>query len=455
MAPRVGGESRQPPRAGPLRSEAGASEAVLERPEMTSDAQGRSLVLAGGVKLAEASYEQLTALYQAQRERNEQLETRLLELQSAQGQLESYAADLQRTYAELRRHLSHMTVLQEVNRAISSALDPAEVVGRALDALADLIAYDAVSVYLLAQQGQVARRTAARGLVGAELGESVTLGDGILGQCLADGTVHMEATGSEDGAAPSLRLAVPLCAHGRTLGAMYLVRRDAEAFAEEELRVVELLGAGTGVAMQNALLYQETQRLATIDPLTDVPNYRYFHEALALEAERARRLSYPLGLLMVDLDRFKRINDVFGHPTGDEVLVTVAKAMHFELRRTDVIARIGGEEFAMILPGCDRNAVSAVGEKMRRTVAAIPPLAGPGKRRAEITLSVGGAAQGPSDVSPEALIRQADQALYSAKRSGRNRVRVWGVDARDAALSDVAASGRSVAHSGARARSTD
>ncbi|MBI4492273.1 MAG: GGDEF domain-containing protein [Chloroflexi bacterium] len=370
-------------------------------------------------------YERLLALYQAERAQREQLEAHVQELQSAQQQLERYATDLQRTHAELRRHLRHMTALHEVSRVISSALDPDEVVRRTVEALAELIVYQVVCIYVLDEREHVAQRAASRGVAGSQPADVVAVGEGPIGQALADASVHLEAAQPRGDAPPALALAIPLRAHGRTLGAIYLERADSDPFAEHELKLMELLAAATAVAMQNALLYRTTRWLATVDPLTEVPNYRYFHETLALEAERARRLRYSLGLLMVDLDRFKRINDLFGHPAGDQVLVAVARAMRAELRRTDVIARVGGEEFAVILPGCGPDAVEAVGEKLRRAVADLPPLAGPGRRRSEITLSVGGAAQGPDEIDPEALLSHADRALYRAKHAGRNRVRVW------------------------------
>src|SRR5207247_9657647 len=113
-------------------------------------------------------------------------------------------------------------------------------------------------------------------------------------------------------------LVVPLRAGGRSLGALDL--RLAEALPEEDVKVIELLVAAASVALQNAHLYQETQRLATTDPLTGLSNYRQFHDLLNLEVQRARRMNYAVGMLIMDLDHFKLVNDRHGHPAGHEAL---------------------------------------------------------------------------------------------------------------------------------------
>src|SRR5207253_664180 len=127
-----------------------------------------------------------------------------------------------------------------------------------------------------------------------------------------------------------LQLVVPLRAGGRSLGALEL--RLGEALREEDVKVVELLAAAVAVALQNAHLYQETQRLATTDALTGLSNYRHFHDLLGLEVQRARRMDYPIGFLVMDLDHFKVINDRHGHPVGDRALQQVAEQLRKRLQ---------------------------------------------------------------------------------------------------------------------------
>jgi diguanylate cyclase (GGDEF)-like protein len=225
-------------------------------------------------------------------------------------------------------------------------------------------------------------------------------------------------------AAGLLELAVPLRAGGRAIGALDI--RRSEPVSEENVKVVELLSASVAVALQNAHLYQETQRLATTDPLTGLSNYRHFHELLNLEVQRARRMTYPVGLIIMDLDHFKLVNDRHGHPLGDVALRQVADQLRSRLRRTDVVGRIGGEEFGAVLPGASRNEVRIVAEKIRRAVEELPPLhGGMSAESTRVTLSVGGASLDAEVVDAELLVSHADRALYEAKRNGRNQVCLW------------------------------
>jgi diguanylate cyclase (GGDEF)-like protein len=351
-------------------------------------------------------------------------------------QLETYAADLSRTYSELRRHLHHMTVLHEVNTRIASALDPDEVVTGMLDSLSQLVTCDTAVVYLLdlgvavpleGPHTVVAADTpprvrAARSFVSGPLPT-------MIGSIAAEDSAIVQAMQAQQSigrmtAERTLQLVVPLLAGHRALGALDL--RLPEALPEDDVKIVELLTAAAAVALQNAHLYQETQRLATTDPLTGLSNYRHFHDLLNLEVQRARRMGYPVGLVIMDLDHFKQVNDRHGHPVGDHALADVAQMLRSRLRRTDVLGRLGGEEFGAILPGATLHEVEIVAEKVRSAVEELPPLRG-GMTAAltPVTLSVGGASLAADVVDAELLVSCADRALYEAKRNGRNQVRLW------------------------------
>jgi diguanylate cyclase (GGDEF)-like protein len=156
--------------------------------------------------------------------------------------------------------------------------------------------------------------------------------------------------------------------------------------------------------------------LATTDPLTGLANRRAFDEALAREAALVGRGARPLSLVLLDVDHFKGFNDAFGHPAGDEVLRRVGAVLRSCCRATDVAARTGGEEFAVLLPGTEGEGAGALAERLRRAVAA-----GPWPLRA-VTVSAGVATLGAGGGAAERLVAAADRALYQAKRDGRNRV---------------------------------
>jgi diguanylate cyclase (GGDEF)-like protein len=167
--------------------------------------------------------------------------------------------------------------------------------------------------------------------------------------------------------------------------------------------------------------HEEIHRLVTTDGLTGLPNRRAFEEALQREFSRASRYKRPLSLLMIDVDFFKRVNDTLGHLAGDAALRQVGALLRGNLRRDDLAARLGGEEFAVLLPEIDRAGAVVAAEKLRRLVEARPVVFE--ERRWPLTISLGIACRGVTDTEAIEIVRRADDMLYAAKREGRNRVR--------------------------------
>lgn len=159
------------------------------------------------------------------------------------------------------------------------------------------------------------------------------------------------------------------------------------------------------------------------DHLTGVANRRAFFEAAGLELQRNRRAPRPTALILLDADHFKRINDRHGHPGGDAVLRQLGLMLAATFRQVDVVARVGGEEFAVLLPSSTEDGALAVAERLRQLVAQQPILFD--DARIELTISAGVAASDGADLDLDTLMQRADQALYAAKRDGRNRVVRW------------------------------
>ena len=340
----------------------------------------------------------------------EQEQARVRELEAARQQLEIYAEDLQRTFSELRLQLAQMNELHNISTIIGSVLEPNEVLIRTLQGLARLVSHDFACIYLI--EGDVVMRRALRGAIDRAPPETVRLGEGPVGQVLAG--VESVLTPGRGHA-----LVVGMRTGGMTIGALYLARRTGGAISDHERKLVELVAAEAAAAVQNARLYEQIHQLANTDPLTGLFNYRYFQEALRMEIARARRLGYSVGLLMVDVDNFKWINDTFGHPAGDEVLRGIAGALRGSLRHTDVVVRYGGEEFAIVLPGTDLDGGRRLAERLRGALAELPLPFRPAD--GAVTASFGVAAY-PSAVTEADLLDSADAALYEAKQRGKNRV---------------------------------
>ena len=185
--------------------------------------------------------------------------------------------------------------------------------------------------------------------------------------------------------------------------------RDLTARLEVARRI---LARQEELEQANARLLQQ----ASVDDLTGLKNRRHLRETLEAAFSYAVRDDHPLSVVMVDVDWFKRFNDSFGHPAGDQLLRAIAAAICAEIRPHDVAARIGGDEFAVILPAADRQAAEAIAERLRITVADRASLLRP------VTVSLGVATLSPSTTTATQLIEEADKALYDSKQAGRNRV---------------------------------
>ncbi|MBL8644731.1 MAG: diguanylate cyclase [Rhodospirillaceae bacterium] len=167
-------------------------------------------------------------------------------------------------------------------------------------------------------------------------------------------------------------------------------------------------------------LEEDLRAQAGTDPLTNVPNRRSFEAAARREVERARRYAKPFAVIALDIDFFKRVNDSHGHDIGDIVLKEMTKVCLAQLRLTDVLARLGGEEFAALLPETDIDAATKLAERLRVAVAAKP--IGTTKGPLSITVSLGVAQFAPNESGVDSALKRADEALYEAKHSGRNKV---------------------------------
>lgn len=232
-------------------------------------------------------------------------------------------------------------------------------------------------------------------------------------------------------AASGAALAVPLRCRARMVAALVVLDRRASA-SEPKLGAAldDLLAAaleGPAQALDNALSLRRAEALSVTDDLTQLYNSRYLNHVLRREVKRASRSSRPLSLLFLDLDGFKAINDTHGHLAGSRALVEAAAVIRGSARETDVAARFGGDEFALILPDTGSDGASAVAERLRDRLASHPFLAGDGLG-IRLTASVGVATLPDVASTAEDLVRAADMAMYRVKEAGKNAVHVARLD---------------------------
>jgi len=215
-------------------------------------------------------------------------------------------------------------------------------------------------------------------------------------------------------------MATPLVRGKSAIGVLLVQSSSVEAFSQEDWRLLTLMGDLSGVSIQNSLLYQRTQEEAITDGLTGAFVHRYFQERLVEEVKRCTEGGIHLTMLMADIDNFKSLNDTYGHLTGDTVLKGVAHTLQEGVRTTDFVARYGGEEFAVLLTETDAVGGLLVAERLRAAVENCS-FAQAGVER-KVTVSIGVASIEGGGGEGRGLVERADEALYEAKRAGKNRV---------------------------------
>ena len=206
-------------------------------------------------------------------------------------------------------------------------------------------------------------------------------------------------------------------AKGTSIGLVELFSKSAVRWDEDRLALARTMANEAAMALENARLYEDARKLADRDPLTGFYNHRFLHERLGEEVIRAQRGRQPLSVLMLDLDDFKLVNDTFGHLFGDRVLTWTAELIRSTLRGSDIPARYGGDEFAIILPETDANDARSAAE---RILEAFRERAFVGEQRGPVPIAASiGVATFPADGRTATdLIAAADRALYHVKRDG-------------------------------------
>jgi diguanylate cyclase (GGDEF)-like protein len=223
---------------------------------------------------------------------------------------------------------------------------------------------------------------------------------------------------------PRSVVAYPL--HIRLVPIGVVVLASSEPIDERQDRLIQPLLPNFAVALNNALSHEQLQRVAAIDPLTGLYNRRFGLERLSQEFSRSVRSKEPLGVVLFDIDHFKKINDTYGHQAGDIVLKALATNVKDVLREGDTLLRYGGEEFLAVLPGAGEADVRGLGERIRRVVESTAIAASNVEIR--VTISLGAVSYPSADVTDlDDLIRKADGGMYDAKRAGRNRLAYVGV----------------------------
>jgi diguanylate cyclase (GGDEF)-like protein len=215
-------------------------------------------------------------------------------------------------------------------------------------------------------------------------------------------------------------LVLPLLSADEPVGTLMLAARADKRFTKDVREMLAVIANQVAVSLENGLLYRRMETMATTDGLTGLTNHRSFQERFGDLLERAARHGHRAAVLLCDVDHFKRVNDGYGHPIGDEVLRRVAKVLQEVARKIDITARYGGEEFAVVLDNADVHQARTVAERVRQEIGKL--VVETEKGPLSVTESIGVAAFPEDGKDRATLIERADLALYHAKHTGRNRV---------------------------------
>ena len=214
-------------------------------------------------------------------------------------------------------------------------------------------------------------------------------------------------------------LVLPLLVKDEVVGTFTVAARRAFAFPSDRREMLGVIANQVAISLQNAHMYQALEEQATTDGLTGLVNHRTFQERFSAMLGRADRQKLPVSMILTDIDHFKKVNDTYGHPVGDEVLRRVAAILGASARKIDIVARYGGEEFAIVLEATDRNGAWQLAERIRTDVA--QQVFKSSKGTFQVTLSLGVACHPEDAQAKDAVIARADESLYAAKHGGRNR----------------------------------
>jgi len=352
----------------------------------------------------------------------------------------------QRAQEGMRQRIDQLNALYRISQLASHATDLDETLEAMLEIAGEVIPEGQTAILLLDEESRTLRVKAAAGYVKGVKDLSIPLGSGVTGRCAASGEIIVveDVTQEPDAGyiegVPGARseIAIPLVVDQRVIGVLNAESTRPQAYEQLHRRTLSVLARQAAIVLRSAQLQSEMRRLSITDPLTGLFNRRYFSHQLERVVGQASRYGGPFAVMSIDLDRFKLINDRFGHHIGDRALEIVADTLREALRESDLMARLGGEEFAAILVHADDNTAASVAERVRSGLeeAVIEVESG---ERIRLTASIGIAVYPDAGSDPETLLRNADRALYRAKRAGRNLVRTAATE--EGAISDADAAG--------------
>jgi diguanylate cyclase (GGDEF)-like protein/putative nucleotidyltransferase with HDIG domain len=347
-----------------------------------------------------------------------------LELMRVLASEASIAIENARLFNEERTKARHLALLNTISRNAIATLNPDEMLTKITEQLEEGLTYDHIGIGVLDYSTREVVVQAEAGKRRGTLGQRIPLGTGLIGHVARNGSMAAyRASVAADAAVQPLlgnsmaAMALPVFYAEQLHGILYVESSQPIDFSEEEVLLLRTLADLIAGALHNSLSFQKAQEQAITDGLTGVKTHRFFMEALSAEWKRSTRAGRAFALVLMDLDRFKFVNDFYGHLEGDLVLQRVGHILETNCRRSDVVSRYGGDEFVILMPETNMEHARQLATKLRGWVSADPLL-----REKNISASFGIACYPLHGSTPQELIQVADASMYLSKHQGGNAV---------------------------------
>jgi diguanylate cyclase (GGDEF)-like protein len=355
-------------------------------------------------------------------EREFQFQERDLEvMQTAAGQL-GVAIENARLFSEEQRRARHLAFLNTISKMAISSEDAEQMMADIVREIQKNFRYDHIGIGIMDYSTKEIEIKAEAGTTSQALGRRIPVGTGVLGKVARTGVsalVQNAGPGQLAGVVPESRavLCMPIKYGESLLGVLNVESHAENAFAPQDVLILNTLADLLATALHNSFVFQKLQQQSITDGLTGIKTRRFFWEALSSEWKRASRSGRPFSVVLIDLDKFKEVNDSLGHLEGDMVLARVGRLLEQKCRQSNVVARYGGDEFIILMPETGIEQSQVLAERLRLWLATDAML-----EEHKITGSFGVASFPVHGFAMEDLIRVADAGMYMAKHAGGNQV---------------------------------
>ena len=359
-----------------------------------------------------------------------------LEMLSIAARQLSVAMENARQFAREQKRAQYLTFLNTVSQSAISSQNAEEMLEQIAHQIQKTFLYDHIGIGIVDLNSKEIEIKAEAGATAKALGKRIPLGVGIMGRVARTNEMALEQGTGEHllGIMPDSRsaLCLPVTYADTLLGILNVESRKENAFHDEEVLILRTLADLLATALHNVFVFQKMEQQSITDPLTGIKTRRFFNEAMQSEYKRALRSGRPFSVVVIDLDKFKEVNDGMGHLEGDLVLARIGRILDQKVRQSNVVARYGGDEFVILMPETGVEQANILSERLRLWIATDPFL-----NERHVTGSFGVATFPLHGATVEDIFRIADEGMYQSKRAGGNKVSTLDLSAESASQGEL------------------